>query len=424
MTLPTPPVLKTTIIQLNKELDPEDNSNNYEILTNEYNNDNNVTQTIPNSPTFEVTTNMPNKKKRRRSTANIDSEELAKRKNETKQLHSIIEKRRRIKINREFEALKYLIPACRSSTPPNKKANTSNNNSSSNNGNKIDGMYKLTILKSSVEYILYLHHIIQKQHELITSSSDKLQDFDIDFAKVPLNVNQYRNIDKEFNFKDLLTDLEGSSDIKKSSSRTIIEEDETDSPEGDEEDKSRSASITSVPQSCPPSLSSSLNGRHRSSLPTPDFTPDMAPIMTALNKYSATNTNGIAGNRKGSYPVSPHTVGLKSSNPSPFTIPLKSTLSNSSSPALQSINNPNKSYTASVGNLKFALPDPAVNPSSQLNDVVPRRRKRVAGQIPEEDEEMNETENTSEEDVIKLADQDASKTLLSLRKSSIDSLLN
>ena len=38
MSLPSPPVLKTTIIQLNKELDPEDDNNNYEILTNDYNN--------------------------------------------------------------------------------------------------------------------------------------------------------------------------------------------------------------------------------------------------------------------------------------------------------------------------------------------------------------------------------------------------
>lgn len=232
MSLPSPPILKTTIIQLNKELDPEDDNNNYEILTNDYNNygSSNTSEagSIPTSPIIEVSgstksgSGLPNKKKRRRSTANIDSEELAKRKNETKQLHSIIEKRRRIKINREFEALKYLIPACRNchssssgiATPTSstKKATTNNNN----NGNKIDGMYKLTILKSSVEYILYLHHIIQKQHQLlslvnggentsgdtITEKLKALEEFDIDFAKVPLNVNQYRNIDKDFNFKD------------------------------------------------------------------------------------------------------------------------------------------------------------------------------------------------------------------------------
>ena len=96
-----------------------------------------------------------------------------------------------------------MIPACRncntgssggSATPTSstKKASTNSNN----NGNKIDGMYKLTILKSSVEYILYLHHIIQKQHQLLSLISAKdtnggilaeklkaFEDFDIDFAK-------------------------------------------------------------------------------------------------------------------------------------------------------------------------------------------------------------------------------------------------
>ena len=435
MVLPSPPVLKTTIIQLNKELDPEDNSNNYEILTNEYNNNNdssdsNNSQTIPTSPAFEVTTSLPNKKKRRRSTANIDSEELAKRKNETKQLHSIIEKRRRIKINREFEALKYLIPACRtcnsttpqsgSSTPNTRRTSTGGVSSSNNNGNKIDGMYKLTILKSSVEYIMYLHHVIQKQQELITNPNEeslkKLKDFDIDFAKIPLNVNQYRNIDKEFNFKDLLKDLEGKK------KNTIIEEDaskvnkdneeEDDDEEEDEFDSSSSRGSSALPQCVPPSVTSSINSTHRPLLPTPDFTPDMAPILNILNKYSTTQT-GSNSNRKNSYPVSPQTSGLKSQNPSPFTVPIKSSLSTSSSPSI----NANKSYTAGNNNLKFALPDPAVNPSSQLYENIPRKRIHNT-RIPEEDEEM------VKEGPSKLSDQDASKTLLSLRKSSIDNLLN
>ncbi|RCK57856.1 Transcriptional regulator of yeast-form-adherence 6 [Candida viswanathii] len=425
MVLPSPPVLKTTIIQLNKELDPEDNSNNYEILTNDYNNSNGSSdsgkpQSTPSSPTFEVTTSMPNKKKRRRSTANIDSEELAKRKNETKQLHSIIEKRRRIKINREFEALKYLIPACRncnsntppsgSSTPTTKKPSAGSSSNSNNNGNKIDGMYKLTILKSSVEYILYLHHVIQKQQELISNPNDenlkKLQDFDIDFAKIPLNVNQYRNIDKDFNFKDLLSDLEGKPQ------HTIVEE-EDDLKKDEDDTSSSSRSTSAAPQSLPPSVSSSMNTRNRSLLPTPDFTPDMAPILTILNKYSTTQSAANNAHRKNSYPVSPQTIGIKSQNPSPFTVPMKSSLSNSSSPSTIA----NKSYTAGNNNLKFALPDPAVNPSAQLNENIPRK-KFDRGRIPEEDEEM------IDESSSKLADQDASKTLLALRKSSIDNLLN
>lgn len=80
------------------------------------------------------------------------------------------------------------------------------------NGNKIDGMYKLTILKSSVEYILYLHHIIQKQQELIKNDSSinltAAKEFNIDFARIPLDVNQYRNIDVNFNFKTLLKEVQ------------------------------------------------------------------------------------------------------------------------------------------------------------------------------------------------------------------------
>ncbi|KAM9918552.1 hypothetical protein OXX59_008579, partial [Metschnikowia pulcherrima] len=106
--IPAPPKLKTTIIQLNKDVDPEDN--NYEVLSNEYSSDTSKSTSlcISNSSNEE-----PAKKRRRCSSSRIGEEELVKRKTETKQLHSLIEKRRRIKINREFEALKYLIPACR-----------------------------------------------------------------------------------------------------------------------------------------------------------------------------------------------------------------------------------------------------------------------------------------------------------------------
>lgn len=73
MSLPSPPVLKTTIIQLNKELDPEDDNNNYEILTNDYNNygSSNTSDagSIPTSPIIEVSgttksgSGLPTKKK-------------------------------------------------------------------------------------------------------------------------------------------------------------------------------------------------------------------------------------------------------------------------------------------------------------------------------------------------------------------------
>lgn len=191
-TLPSPPMLKTTIIQLNKELEPS--NDNYEILTNTYGND--EKEEVMDKGQVQNAT----KKRRRRLLVNVDKEELLKRKNATKKLHSIIEKRRRLKVNREFEALKYVIPACRNinggkeqnkeTTPPK------------TSGGKIDGIYKLTILKSSVEYILYLHHIVQQQHRIIQESGTKY-DFDVDFTKVDLDVNKYRNIDIDFDFHEM-----------------------------------------------------------------------------------------------------------------------------------------------------------------------------------------------------------------------------
>ncbi|KAK6461380.1 hypothetical protein DFJ63DRAFT_314011 [Scheffersomyces coipomensis] len=470
---PNPPVLKTTIIQLNKELDSDDN--NYEILTNEYLNgstdadsstprDANPTTTTNNqsslplnnleiisspSSSLSSATNLPNKKKRRRSSANIDSEELAKRKHETKQLHSIIEKRRRIKINREFEALKYLIPACRNSTGGSSAPSTPNitainskktpppssSNSNNNNGNKIDGMYKLTILKSSVEYILYLHHIIQKQNELllkveqsnIENGTEPYKNFNIDFAKIPLNVNQYRNIDKDFNFKDLLNDYENGTTVSPTVNNTtkrnydfrthVIKEEEEGEDEDDDEEleESESQNTTNLPQ----------DNNSKSQLPSPDITPNMAPILTLLNKYNNTSMNSSLSSesRKSSFPVSPNTMAFHSTNSSPYTNPLKSSFSSipiskasSTSPPVslqRSIIPSNSSQN------KFALPDPAINPASKLSELP--KKKYFKSKIPNivifnGDESKTDLDDNDE--------QDASKTLLALRKSSIDSLLN
>lgn len=346
--LPNPPVLKTTIIQLNKELENDDN--NYEILTNEYSN--NSPTVIPSNTSGDQVV----KKKRRRSSANVDSQELAKRKHETKQLHSIIEKRRRIKINREFEALKYLIPACRYSN-----SESNNKKSATNNNNKIDGMYKLTILKSSVEYILYLHHIIQQQHNLI---NDEDYNFDINFSKIDLDVNKYRNIDHEFCFKNL---LESSS---KKKNLNFINETE----ESIEEEKSEN-----------------FYNQESNQLPSPEITPDMAPILSMLNKYNDNKDNT--------------TIPKRNSGISPFTKPLKSTVSNSNS------------------NYNFILPDPAISTTdNSYTDNYPRK-KLFKSKVPTNNAIIqNSPPLVAESD--KLSDQDASKTLLALRKSSIDSLLN
>lgn len=304
MKLPPPPVLKTTIIQLNKDLD-QDNGN-FEILTNDYNE--------PNEEKIDKEVKEP-VKKRRRSNSNINKEELAKRKFETKQLHSIIEKRRRIKINREFEALKYLIPACRAEGTTS-TINSPNLTAKKTNNSKIDGMYKLTILKSSVEYILYLHHIISKQTEMIKQANPQF-DFDPEFTNIPLNVNEYRNIDKEFDFKQLVNDF-------------------------DDKGLRLNNSSTSLSGSLPDFNFMNLDEKEKASLsdeefqlPSPIITPDMQP-----NKYQY--------------------------------------------------------------NSKFQLPDPVMNlPKKKLFKNLPKELI------------INENEEES-----------ATKTLLSLRKSLIDNLLN
>lgn len=362
--LPTPPVLKTTIIQLNKELDSDEN--NYEILTNDY------LDKSPSGSSLDIAnkSSMQSRKKRRRSSANVDQEELAKRKHETKQLHSIIEKKRRIKINREFEALKYLIPACRtttasSSNSPTIKPFNKQLQSSSNNGNKIDGMYKLTILKSSVEYILYLHHIIQKQHDLLTSSNINY-DFDVDFARIPLDVNQYRDIDKDFNFKSLVNDLDP---LNRFNINTIHES------KDDEDDMESDESSTQ--------------------LPSPDVTPDMAPILTLLNKYTS-NLKQL--DRLPNIAHQHHLIRKLLIPVSPFTNPIKS---NATTPLLSG-----KQKKRREPGIMFALPDPAINPASAL----PKN-----SDLQEEEDGDNER---------RLSDQDACGTLLALRRSNIDSLLN
>jgi hypothetical protein len=390
---PRPPVLKTTIIQLNKELDSDDQ--NYEILTNEY--------TKPKSnDNCSSPANTTTKKKRRRSSANVDSEELAKRKHETKQLHSIIEKRRRIKINREFEALKYLIPACRTTSPDSKK--------SSNNGNKIDGMYKLTILKSSVEYILYLHHIIQKQSELIG------EDFDVDFTRIPLDVNQYRNIDKEFSFSSLQPNLIEEEDEGEEEDEDESDDLKSDSEKNDIETRGRNgsdmisttSSSTSSSSTSPSSISTefsipkeksmktkptdTLNPQPSNSisqLPSPDITPDMAPILSLLNKYSNISTGS---SRKHSLPISPNTVMLQT----PLSSAYKSSIRRSNS---------------------FTLPDPALNPESQM----PKRKMFKSRPLSDT---IVFSGQKFEERLDERSEEEASNTLLALRKSNIDSLLN
>lgn len=437
MHLPAPPLLKTTIIQLNKDIDPEDN--NYEILTNEYSGNSSAAFSSQNPAAAEE---QP-RKKRRRSSSFVDDEELARRRNETKQLHSIIEKRRRIKINREFEALKYLIPACRNTDNGTKRTAANNNN-----GSKIDGMYKLTILKSAVEYILYLHHIVHKQHQLLNLSLSAYN-YDVAYSTVPLDVNQYRNIDKEFDFADLAAK---AADMATTSSKSRFE---PISEHKDEEPlHTQSGRLRNGVNGFPRAKSETFAMGRASQLPTPDVTPDIAPILSLLSKYSGDTQQLIAQqlkqketktvrvkepesgqkpketepplqthqfhhdidalNKTFLFDSTMHKSGSISSSTSPFTIPIKSQVKRSN----------------------FYLPDPAISTSVSSDSLTLEpsgsalpKKMYFRSKIPLTNSVANvgiiDTDLEVDEDLTEGERlEDASKTLLTLRKPSIEKLLN
>ncbi|GEQ72858.1 hypothetical protein JCM33374_g6546 [Metschnikowia sp. JCM 33374] len=440
MQFPAPPKLKTTIIQLNKDIDPEDN--NYEVLSNDYASDSTKTSSL----SFSNASNEDQpKKKRRRSSSTVGEVELAKRRTETKQLHSMIEKRRRIKINREFEALKYLIPACRTADNGSRKPAVSNNNA-----NKIDGMYKLTILKTSVEYILYLHHIIKKQHELLSSSVGNYA-FDISFANIPLDVNQYRNIDQDFDFQELASKCVPQAERSNGRStplNTSLNSSSSSITETEEDTEAGTLSSTN-----PEILNwPSKRNPHLDQLPTPHITPEISPILTMLGKYkgdaktSQTNLSEstLASeahselssvdlsrshsqdsgfiSKSFSFASSKNHSGSTSTSTSPFTIPIKTSMKKN----------------------MFTLPDPALASSSANCGLISAEGMSVnnysmssgqslpkkmyfKSQVPPQNLVANVGAEPSDFSVDHLEVdklENASKTLLALRKPSIDRLLN
>lgn len=198
MLIPPPPDLRPTIIQMqNINEDESDQSASATPILNPTNSaliqsSNNVNGVMGNANV---------KRKRRRSSSSLVSQnEIEKRKREHKTAHSIIEKKRRIKMNREFEALKYIIPACRN-----------NFNSSNNNG---ESMYKLTILQATVDYIKYLHEVINIQkNELISSNTidrDWSLETDFDFASFNVDTESYRDLNNNFDFNKLFENFQAS----------------------------------------------------------------------------------------------------------------------------------------------------------------------------------------------------------------------
>ncbi|OBA19678.1 hypothetical protein METBIDRAFT_46035 [Metschnikowia bicuspidata var. bicuspidata NRRL YB-4993] len=424
MQLSAPPKLKTTIIQLNKDIDPEDN--NYEVLSNDYASD---TKNSLVSFSLGVNEEQP-RKKRRRSSSTIGEDELAKRRTETKQLHSMIEKRRRIKINREFEALKYLIPACRTADHSSRRVSAA-----SNNANKIDGMYKLTILKTAVEYILYLHHILQKQHSLLSSSMEDFE-FDISFADIPLDVNQYRNIDQEFDFHEFASRCASQSDnvdrqatfMSQNLNSTALSIAETE--EGAEEANTEAKAAVGADYI---SWNSRID-QCTDQLTATQEAAEISPILTMLGKHKSEDngqprlSSSICSTNLQTYQSflfanpSGHSNDTSTST-SPFTIPIKTLIKKN----------------------MFSLPDPALTSTnarccglispesvSMNNDVMGQgqaypRKMYFKSQVPPNNLIANvdgqpghlELSNT---EVDKL--ENASRMLLLLRKPSIGQLLN
>lgn len=145
-------------------------------------------------------------RKRRRSSHLNTKEDFERKRRELKVQHSIIEKRRRVKMNREFEALKFLVPACRANILGGFNENNFENSSM---------MHKLTILQSTVEYIKYLHLVIRllKLQMLIPKNTRHLfkqwlnQNGNLNFVDFDLDLQKYRDIDHDFNFDKLFMDV-------------------------------------------------------------------------------------------------------------------------------------------------------------------------------------------------------------------------
>ncbi|ODQ59752.1 hypothetical protein WICANDRAFT_78389 [Wickerhamomyces anomalus NRRL Y-366-8] len=191
--IPSPPDLKPTIIQMqnsSENITPSEESVDPKFVP----------------PNNSQPSEQPKRKRRRSSASLISQNEIEKRRREHKTAHSIIEKKRRIRMNREFEALKFIVPACR------------NNLSTSNNNG--EGMYKLTILQATVDYIKYLHQVINIQQDEINKNQSypNISDQDLDFAKIDVDTDSYRNLDIEYDFNKLFKDFQSQASSSSSSS--------------------------------------------------------------------------------------------------------------------------------------------------------------------------------------------------------------
>lgn len=335
--IPSPPDLKPTIIQMqnsSENITPSEESVDPKFVP----------------PNNSQPSEQPKRKRRRSSASLISQNEIEKRRREHKTAHSIIEKKRRIRMNREFEALKFIVPACR------------NNLSTSNNNG--EGMYKLTILQATVDYIKYLHQVINIQQDEINKNQSypNISDQDLDFAKIDVDTDSYRNLDIEYDFNKLFKDFQ--SQASSSSSSSSNSRSSSDSASSKKKQKS-DLSITKL-------RSHSLNDTKFQPLPSPLITPELFPKSSSIN--SSTNTTPL--------------VNYKTINPE-FQFQYQST-----------------STTANTSRKDFQLPRPALS-----NNTTPDSKLGIINEF-----ELNESSEHS------------ANVLLSMKRdssvASIKSLLN
>ncbi|QPC75633.1 hypothetical protein HYE68_006385 [Fusarium pseudograminearum] len=135
--LPPPPTRSRKIIQMKPRQEGSSDNNNKEKAKATGKSTAKTTTTAANSkataaPQGDATTDDKTKKKQPSATS------AAGRKIARKTAHSLIERRRRSKMNEEFAVLKGMIPAC------------------------TGDMHKLSILQASIEYIRYLEDCVSK----------------------------------------------------------------------------------------------------------------------------------------------------------------------------------------------------------------------------------------------------------------------
>ncbi|KAG7925871.1 hypothetical protein KL925_004281 [Ogataea polymorpha] len=226
--LPPPPIFKPTFVQMQRSssscnISPTgsastspkmDSSSNSSYLTSSFvSNDEYKNRLIGQSPsisplTYAVDAPSPgpaspalSSSRKRRKSSTTSKEDMERKKKELKNQHSIIEKKRRVRMNREFEALKFLVPACRLNILSGLNENNFDNSNM---------MHKLTILQSTVEYIKYLHLVIKLLKLQMLTPADTRSYFrkwlakndNLKFVDFDLDLQSYRKIDSSFSFEE------------------------------------------------------------------------------------------------------------------------------------------------------------------------------------------------------------------------------